>query len=228
MFKILKYSSPDSTLPDIKPIKRFVPEWYKNLTSYNEKNVFFENDGSLRKNVKNCMPFLDSLISGYVIELWADLYVEKNSQGQIIKWQNAAGAPPVGQRGDMSIAVPEGHNNTNFVWQIPYSLQTPKGYSVLITHPLNRFDLPFTSLSGIIDADVILTPGKYPFFLKESFSGIIEAGTPILQIIPFKHDDWKIEYDNTLSKKSEQVRSKFSRKFYNSYKDNFWRKKRYE
>ena len=33
-----------------------------------------------------------------------------------------------------------------------------------------------------------------PQQIEEGFEGIIEEGTPILQIIPFKRESWKAEY----------------------------------
>jgi hypothetical protein len=32
-------------------------------------------------------------------------------------------------------------------------IEAPDGYAVLFTHPFNRFDLPFTTLTGLVDCD---------------------------------------------------------------------------
>jgi hypothetical protein len=61
----------------------------------------------------------------------------------------------------------------------------------LITHPINRYDLPFTSVSGLADYDVYPLPGNVSFHIKEGFEGTIPAGTPIMQIIPIKREDWE-------------------------------------
>jgi hypothetical protein len=34
---------------------------------------------------------------------------------------------------------------------------------------------------------------NFPFFLKKDFNGIIKAGTPIIQAIPFKRETWDME-----------------------------------
>ena len=34
-----------------------------------------------------------------------------------------------------------------------WTIETPPGYSMLITHPFNRPDLPFTTLTGLVDCD---------------------------------------------------------------------------
>ena len=32
-------------------------------------------------------------------------------------------------------------------------IEAPEGYALFFTHPVNRFDLPFTTLSGLVDCD---------------------------------------------------------------------------
>ena len=44
----------------------------------------------------------------------------------------------------------------------------------MITHPHNRHDLPFTTLSGIIDSDDWNAPVFTAFFLKRNFMGTIK------------------------------------------------------
>ena len=34
-----------------------------------------------------------------------------------------------------------------------WTIEAPAGYSLLFTHPANRFDLPFTTLTGLVDCD---------------------------------------------------------------------------
>ncbi len=38
---------------------------------------------------------------------------------------------------------------TNF-----WTIEAPKGYSVLFAHPANRADLPFTTITGLVDSDL--------------------------------------------------------------------------
>jgi hypothetical protein len=88
---------------------------------------------------------------------------------------------------------------TNCYTDIPYSwkpwfhLQTPPGYSVLITNPLNNNGLPWHTSSMVIDSDkgeAFIPP--IPFFISKPVQyAIIPKGTPIFQIIPFKRDSWK-------------------------------------
>ena len=47
------------------------------------------------------------------------------------------------------------------------------------------------ALPGIVDTDRSPQPINFPFFIKKNFVGTIEVGTPVVQLIPFKRDDWK-------------------------------------
>jgi hypothetical protein len=64
--------------------------------------------------------------------------------------------------------------------------------------------------------------------MKNGFSGTIPAGTPIIQAIPFKRDDWKMEFPN----KEESYSYKDFYKWFDppmaKYKRFFWKKKRYQ
>ena len=46
--------------PHPKPATQFIPDEYKKMPRHNEKNLH-------NPTVKTCMPFLDSLIAGYII-----------------------------------------------------------------------------------------------------------------------------------------------------------------
>ena len=56
-------------LKDVYPVpaKLNIPTWYKNLKHTAE-----------HKTIKGCMPFLDSLTSGYILKMPQDLYVAHN------------------------------------------------------------------------------------------------------------------------------------------------------
>ena len=225
---IFKYTPLDLGINDISPSKNYIPEWFKNIKPHNKSNLVFDKQtGSPMKNVKSCVPFFDTLISGYTVELWCDIYFDEKEQ--IIKW--AGRSSPIHQRSfEMTnIPAPAGYDNLNhYVWRLPYAMKTPPGYSLLISHPFNRYELPFLTSTGIVDAEKIMQGGQFPFFLKNGFSGLIEKGTPILQIIPFKRENWKAEKDLSMQQEDRDERERSSNVFYGNYKNNKWFKKTYE
>lgn len=238
--KLIRYFVPQNKrgFAEIKPSKNFIPSWYK------KAETFFEDEfGNKNAGLKTCMPYLDSLISGYMLTTPVNIYVnqkensldhvfQKNEEDLIIRWDG----PPqfnefIKERPQGSGATmprPANHYPNHLIFDGFWTIKTPRGYSLLLTPPLNRYDLPFTTSSGIIDSDKYFAPGNIPFFLKKDFSGLIPKNTPIAQIIPIKRNDWSLfENDPYLSEKGmiqgETVRNKQT-----NYKKGFWQKKRYQ
>jgi hypothetical protein len=97
---------------------------------------------------------------------------------------------------------------------------------------MNRFDLPFINTVGIIDNDKINLSGSLPFFLQQGFTGTIPAGTPYVQIFPFKREDWQseivIEDPKILHIKNYKNSKKYRVKDGGVYKNEVWEKRTYE
>jgi hypothetical protein len=208
--------------------KKFIPDWYKNTLVFNEKNVFFDekNNEITNLGLKKCMPFIDSLTCGYIQSTWCDIYI--NCSDDKIEIRSSTGPKIIIAREKNNLEIPVFFHNIEFAWKNQWLPKLPDKYSILLTHPLNRYDLPFQTLSGIIDSDKFYhTPnGNFPFFLKKEFSGFIPAGTPMYQLIPFKRENWEssiISY----SEKIEKEYGKSFKKFFGFYKNNFWNKKQY-
>jgi hypothetical protein len=221
-----------ANVPPPRPAKLYIPDWYKKLPKFenNKFKIKILENGSVQANAtaKSCMPFMDSLMMGYIQETWCDIYIE-NLNGEI-KYAYANNPEIMSVRDRVSI---EGLSSNDFypvefVWRQPWVPKVPKGYSVIYTHPLNRIDLPFYSLSGVIDNDSYVneTAGNHPFFIKNGFTGIIPTGTPMFQIIPIKRESWsnKISEPDKNYKYNKGGVNKF---FFDGYKKLFWNKKEY-
>jgi hypothetical protein len=196
------------------PSKKLIPDWYKN-----GEQSFIDGAGNEVSGMKRCVPFLDIMTAGYMILLGEDAIVK--IENGIPKIENRIVFERDSRMG-ATIVRPNGYLPNNFVWHNPWAWQTPKGWSTVVTHPYNRFDLPFITLSGFMESDTFVLGGSLPFYLKEGFEGIIPAGTPIAQIIPVKRANWvsrtlnkEIVFDGTYTGK-------------NHYKKHFWKKKQYD
>ena len=225
---ILNFNSVGDYMPDIKPAKFYIPEWYKNIKGYNKNNLKIQEGTNIPiENLKSCMPFFDSLSIGYIVELAQDLYVENKEGKPKINWR--VGPDPLGIRetGENIIPIPHGYSEIHFVWKYPHILNAKKGYSAIVTHPFNRHDLPFISLTGIMDLDILVGNGNIPFFIQKDFEGLIPRGTPILQIIPFKRESWKINKDDSLIEKNNKENIDRGRSLIGWYKTNRWQKKEF-
>lgn len=226
MTKKIQYYFKNNIIKDsIVASKKVIPQWYKDV-----RPADFKKDGH-HKNVKNCVPFLDALSFGYMITLPQDINVLPNDDFTSVLIDYGIkdqGFLEVGVREKESFAFPEDVYEIEFIWKTQQVIKLPKGYSALITHPLNRNDLPFISLSGIIDLDEGIQRGNFPFYIKKGFEGKIPMGTPIGQIIPFKREDWKLEFDESLNQINEKY-TFFSRRVNSGwYKNNLWKRKSFE
>ena len=89
-----------------------------------------------------------------------------------------------------------------------WTIESPPGYSLLITHPINRYDLPFTTLTGLIDTDLykdnfINFPARWRDL---SFRGVLPKGTPIAQCIPVKRELWSAQFGTITSDAAARLR----------------------
>jgi len=232
MKKIMFYPK-DKIIAEVvlPPQKVSIPEWFKKmpLHTQNEKKLRIKN-GETNLTAKVCMPFLDSFTTGYVFNLHCDINVELNAEGeQTVHWNNNTFVPVFARPlNEKIIPARQGFDDWNFSWTTYWGIKLPKGYSALLTHPLNRTDLPFVTTSGILDADKWGIWGNQPFSFVQGFQGVIPKGTPIIQIIPFKRHSWISKINNKLSKWANLENLKLSSKFRGYYKDMFWSKKEYE
>ena len=73
-----------------------------------------------------------------------------------------------------------------------WTIEAPDGYALLFTHPANRFDLPFTTLTGLVDCDRYHDNWiHFPAHRHDAnFSGVLPKGTPVAQCMPVKRESW--------------------------------------
>ena len=228
--KEIEFWAIDSDAKDIaecpEPASKSVPQWYKDLGRFMGSDKLVVENGKSNTGLKTCAPFLDAMIGGYIVKLHCDILVEIINDEIVCNWTSAIS--PMSNRGPLyaqQLPKVNGYGYFSQAWEMKYAFRVPKGYSVLVTQPINRFDSPIYVTSGVIDADTTLGPGGIPFAFKEGFEGIIPRGTPIAQLFPFKRDDWE-------GKEIEAPISNFfmmnaRNKFYGWYKENVWKKKSY-
>lgn len=200
-----------------RPASEFIPQWWKNMSPY----IGEKYDLMPAPNVtgKKCFPLLDGLTSGYIGTLWSDVLVTTNPDGTpFIKWAVQTEVFEAWSHlQSEGYEIPDGYSKTVFKNLHRWIIETPKGYSSLITHPIGFPNLPFKTLTGIVDTDKLKTDVNSPFVIKQGFEGIIEKGTPMFQIIPFKRDSWKSEYDLKPENEYFYDREKLMSKMISSY-----------
>jgi len=184
------------------PAVKQLPEWFLNMKPYEDKTLDFPDDGKLHiRNLsanatfKKCVPLLDGLSAGYIIPLWADVMIEQPNNSPQIYWKTQQFIFQQHGESSRKIPAPKGYDQVVFKYNNCWIPQTPKGYSCLIISPLGYNDLPFYAVPAIVDTDKSTLELVFPMWSKTGFEGIVEKGTPLVQIIPFKRDDWNSTFD---------------------------------
>jgi hypothetical protein len=235
--KIIFYPKSEKTkqiIPSPKTVS--VPQWFKDIPIYQKNEITPFNDklvvsnGQINYSAKSCIPFLDSLTSGYSINLWCDILVKISNGNPEITWGNIdEDLSPVTSRPEPEgFVAPNGFYPLIFSWISAWGIKTPKGYSCIFTHPFNRTDLPFLTTTGIMDTDKWGIWGAQPFHLQKNWEGVIEAGTPLIHIYPFKRDNWKSKIDDSLTEWANYENIRRTSKFRGYYKNKYWSKKSFK
>jgi hypothetical protein len=213
--------------------RKLIPEWYKKIPPLfpNEQKIrIIPNRVAVNSTVKKCVPFLEAMLAGYTYVLADDIIVEILEDGSpFLRWRTKTEIITDHSPDQFGgIEIGEEYHNFVFKWANEWSIETAKNYSLWVTHPANRYDLPFSTFTGFVETDGYGMPIQFPFLLKKNFQGVIEKGTPVAQFIPIKRENWKSEiakYDQNYSLRAER---KLFGKIINSYKNQFWVKKTYE
>jgi hypothetical protein len=211
-----------------KPSSHFVPDWFKSIPAERSKKGQNFKQAS---TVKKCVPFMDAFTMGYTLALPQDIGFS-NHNGSVDVNVGVDRQPSLLELDPVhrteGLHVPDGYSEVVFRINLQQIIETPKGYSLLVTHPLNRFDLPFLTFSGVVDTDVLSTPITVSLRLKQGFTGILEKGTPLAQVIPIKRETWDSSIgDPYSSNKINKINFDLNSRLNRSYQLNFWNKKRY-
>jgi len=216
--KKITFRSEDVAVDWLKPepTQKHIPDWFKGI------DPVIDNEMTIKK----CVPVLDAFTSGYVFRTSVDIFYDSETKRFIDNGVSEA----ITYHKDFQLEGWEFDENVEphpYKWVNKFHVKTPKGYSLLFTHPLNRGDLPFTTMSSVVDTDDFPLSVQFPFFIKKGFHGLIPAGTPIIQAIPFKRDDWKSDYgDETESYVYKDFWKWFTPPM-SKYKKHFWKRKSY-
>jgi hypothetical protein len=165
-----------------------LPGWIRSMPAETPAETL---RGERVRTLKHCAPMIDALSMGILIPLACDLEVRNGE----ISWD---WDPPVLEddliaRAPIGLHVREQARGTPFEiganafvkFMNFWTLSVPEGHSILFTHPLNRDDLPFRSLSGVVDCDTF-ADGYVHFpaiWTDGAFSGVLPKGTPVAQAL---------------------------------------------
>jgi hypothetical protein len=207
------------------PASKEIPDWYKDTPSYLDEGKVpspTHYNGDTTATIKRCMPIFDSISAGYILKTSADVNVkqEKDENGNLFTRFDWASLDMISFHSTRQASLyPEDQETPYPKFTNHWGIKTPPGYSCLFQTPRHR-DLPFKILEGIVDTDKYDAPVNFPFVLKDkNFTGMIPAGTPMAQVIPFKRDSWTMEIGSEKNKKDQiKTDALLKSKFFDRYK----------
>ena len=231
-----KHPADNAFIAPIVPAAKALPDWYK------QASILKEGDPPYApQHIKACMPFFDAMTQGYIVPLWSDIYVstvfdeETGQPCPAFEWQESPSSPgqvfnhhPTQTEGMPLMEEGKAMGANSFKFSNPWLIQTPKGYSTLFVGPLNGGNPHFQMIPAIVATDSYFNNISFPFVWTgpEDYEGVISQGTPLIQVIPFKRDDFQHEIKTMTEKDTNLVRStsaRISQGFTGVYKQ-LWRK----
>ena len=217
----------------VKPSKYYLPKWFKSMSESHPKpknldgppNRFGKSYDIAKKwregTVKRCPAIVDLISEGFIIPMWCDFLIQRDME--TLEWDNKNFNYGIDFHSKKQIKgwdlkktdFPEGVKFIN-----PWRIYTPKGYSVMFMTPTYQFEKRFTVLPGIVETDSYHHI-NFPSIWHTTKDAIIKRGTPFIQVIPFKRDDWQYTVAQMNEKdltNDAREKTELSTKFKNSYR----------
>lgn len=234
MIEFLCDDSDKGKIPEPYPARKLMPEWFKNLpTRVDQTNPSHQENAT----IKRCPPFLDAMCAGWIIPLAGDIEITSSSGAEGVTWKHTHHKELIEVHGDRQVTGNPQSPRPPMKFLNWWMMKVPVGYSILFVPPLNRPDFRFQCVSGMVD-DGYMGNGaleyiNFPFFFTATnYTGLIKAGTPLVQAIPIKRDEVLLSSRNinigVLSKEDialnantrERRKANFS-----LYRDTIWERK---
>lgn len=197
----------------LEPVPAFkeIPKWYRNLPAL--RRIYNQNNPEEKPEytAKKCIPILDAFTTGYYLvtkydSVWS-VDEDGNHSCQCPSKLVEGGVKPITMhpweqlRG---LDVGNIYNEYAYKFSNQFVIKTPPGYSCVFTHPFNQIS-PFLTLTGVVDTDQHPIGVQFPFLMARNFQGTIPAKTPIVQIIPFKREDWELSIPDPTNLEKQQI-----------------------
>jgi len=197
-------------LPPPIPAVQGLPDWFKAMPQ-KAFNMITQEEG---QTVKRCPPFIDAMTYGFLIPLPCDLKVASGE----FSWDfdlpannlnNFLRSPIAFHDVSQVVGSPLYRDDRLLIkFNNFWTIEAPAGYSLLFTHPVNRPELPFTTLTGLVDSD-LYTDNRVHFpahWHDENFNGVLPKGTPVAQCIPVKRESWGMRVETMSDEAASRMR----------------------
>jgi hypothetical protein len=214
------------------------------------------NSGMDNASIKRCQPIIDSMTLGYTIRTHAEIYIESKDNESAHLNEEVCPAPSVITTATYPRRITDSPNSgASFhpfgqAMEHPYSkkqeqhllkiftpwiVKTAPGYSVIFHSPLNDQNEYFDVVPGVMDSDRFFPKLNFMIALKDkNFNGIIPVGTPLVQVVPFKRENWEMVIEHTkegmerVKEGKGKIDATLASVFHLPYRKLFWSKKEFK
>jgi hypothetical protein len=199
----------ESILPRPIPAVRGLPDWFKALPQQAPSQTL----GDPLFTIKKCPPVIDAMTYGFLMPLACDVSVKKGE----FSWERevpggiaAYSRSPIDFHDPAQVAGTPFFDDDRFIIKFNnfWTIELPPGYSLLVTHPVNREDLPFTTLAALVDVDLYsLAFVHFPARWRDpDFSGTLPKGTPVAQCLPIRRETFAEQFETITGETAERFR----------------------
>lgn len=186
-------------LPRPVRARRALPDWLRAMPA----KAVSDLHGREIRTVKQCPPFVDAMAYGVIILLPCDIVVDRGafSWDWNIPEPGTSGHPraPLSFHVAAQFADAPFANGTQAAIKFNsfWTIELEPGWSLFATHPVNRDDLPFRLVSGLVDADRFHDGGiNFPaIWTQPDFCGVLPRGTPVAQCFAVPRAAPQLEFE---------------------------------
>ena len=190
------------------PARAALPEWLRAMP----RTAFSDLHGQEVRTVKQCPPFVDAMSHGFVIPLPCDVSVRDGVLSW--DWDHPVLTVEAHPRSPVSFHVPAQVSGTPYYdadvaivkFNSFWTIELEPGHSLFATHPVNRADLPFRLLTGVVDSDRFTDVGiLFPAIWTDlNFEGVLPRGTPIAQCFPIVREALSLQFQAFSTEEAER------------------------
>ena len=209
--------------PSPVPAIKCLPKYFADIAPKLNKNP-------ASSTVKRCVPFLDAMSNGFIIPMWADVFVIARDGNlhfefpQTLNMQTSISSHSYEQISDHPMSdTPYGKIPMKF--HNPWIVETDAGVSCLFTSPMNHMETKLKILDGVVDTDTYYNHVNLPFIWTGGDGEFyIRKGTPLVHVIPFVRTQFECNVSAIDAEKNASHRSVVGSVLQDAYRNNFWHK----
>lgn len=215
-----------------QPANKYIPKWYKNIKVPHEinKDRPLLSKITKPKTVRQCPSFIDVFEEGYVLPAPTDYYI--SLENGVWEWKT-----PISYNTFFDSELIEFHGDIQFVNHLPsnsnikgvfkiilpYGVFGPKGYNIKLLPIPYAFNDNYHCNYGIQNLDNIFELNIQINFTSNKKEILIRKGEPLGIIVPYKREEFEIEYEHIHNSKWKNKIKSFHFKLLNTFNNRYYK-----